>query len=108
MWQERVLCSNIFPGIMGCLSKEQRIFVLTSYFETKSFKTLKQKFLQHFPNVPISVNSTITRMVDKFKDTDNVADEQRSRRKKSVTTRELIDCVPAMVNQHPHTSLAVE
>ncbi len=73
---ERILCVNIFPGIMARLSKEQRIFVLTSYFETKSFKTAKQKFLQHFPNVPIPVNSTIMRSIDKFKDTGNMSDEQ--------------------------------
>ncbi len=62
---------------MARLSKEQRIFVLTPYFETKSFKTVKQKFLQHFPNIPIPVNSTIMQLIDEFKDTGNVADEQQ-------------------------------
>ncbi len=62
---------------MARLSKEQRIFVLTSYFETKSFETMKQKFFQCFPNVPIPVNSTIMWLIDKFKDTSNVADEQQ-------------------------------
>ncbi len=64
--RQRVLCSNIFPGITARLSKEQRIFVLTTYFETKSFKTVKQKFLQHFLHVPIPVNFTIMRLIDKY------------------------------------------
>ncbi len=66
MRREQVLCLNIFPEIMVHPSKEQKIVVLTSYFETKSFKTVKRKFLQCFPNVPIPVNSTIMRLIDKF------------------------------------------
>ncbi len=102
--RELVLRSNIFPRILVHLSKEQRIFVLTSYFDNKSFKTVKQKFLQHFPNIPIPVSFTITQLLDKFKDTDIVADEQWSGRKKSTTTREYVDCVEAVVSQHPYTS----
>ncbi len=104
MWRERVLHLNIFPNIMVRLSKEQMIFVLTSYFETKSYKTGKQMFLQHFPNVRISVNSTIMRLSNNLKDTGNVANEQWSWREISATTCESMDCVQAMVGQHPHTS----
>ncbi len=104
MRQERVLHLNIFPGIMARLSKEQKIFVSTSYFETKSFKTVKQKFLQCFPNISIPVNFTIMWLNDKFKDTGNVADEQWLGRKKSATMHESMDRVQAMVSQHPHTS----
>ncbi len=77
MQRERVLRLNIFPRIMARLSKEQRIFILTPYFETKSFKTVQQKLLQHFPNIPVPVISTIMQLIDKFKDTGYVADEQR-------------------------------
>ncbi len=75
-----------------------------SYFETKSFKTVKQKFLQCFPNVPIPVNSTIMRLIDKFKFTGNVTDEQQSGRRKLVTACESMDHVQTVLSQHPHTS----
>ncbi len=78
---------------MARLSKEQRIFVLTSYFETKSFKTVKQKVLQRFPNVPIPVNSTIMQLIAKFENTGNMADKQWPGRKKSETMGESIDPV---------------
>ncbi len=74
--RERVFCLHIFPRIMARLSEEQKFFILVSYFETKSFKTVKQKFLQRYQNVLIPVNSTIMRLIDKFKDNGNVANEQ--------------------------------
>ncbi len=65
---------------------------------------MKQKFLHLFPNVPIPVNSTIMRLIDKFRDTGNVADEQWLGRKKSVTMRESMDHVQAVVSQHLHNT----
>ncbi len=61
-------------------------------------------FLQRFPNVPIQVHSTIMWLIDKFKDTANMADKQQLRRKKLATLRESMDRVQTAVSQHRHTS----
>ncbi len=39
-------------------------------------------------------------LIDKFKDTGNMADEQWLGRQKLATTHESMDCVQAMVSQH--------
>ncbi len=43
---------------------------------------MKQKIYQLFPHVPIPVNSAIMLLIDKFKDTGNVADQHQLERKK--------------------------
>nr|CAH7749264.1 unnamed protein product [Callosobruchus chinensis] len=66
---------------MARLTLEQRIFILRHYFESKSFKTVKERFSGRFQNVNAPAKSTLLRLVNKFDRSGDVRDEQRSGRK---------------------------
>lgn len=89
---------------MTRLTKDQRIFILRNYFETKSLKKVKKRFLVNFPNVRLPVNSTILRLVAKFNKNGDVRDEKRSGRRCSALTNEMMEAVHSAVRENPQTS----
>lgn len=77
------------------LSKEQRVFVVTSYLRTGSFKLVQQDFEQRFPERASPTKKTIWTNVNKFKTegTTSNLNRERSGCRRTERTRENINRV---------------
>ncbi len=55
-------------------SQEEKIFLLKCYYETKSYKTVRNQFQEVYPDENVIPDSSIQRLVKKFKETGTVRD----------------------------------
>ena len=114
------------PFNMGQLSTEQRVFVVTKYYETRSphavqealmrYKkpscgtrsphAVQEAFMQQFPDRQPPSKTTIWRNVIKYerKGTCLNCNKGNSGRRRSVRTGENIELVRNTLEQHPHVT----
>ena len=85
-------------------SKDERVFIIESYFAYKSYKRVKDKFRLKFPNSAVPNNTTITRLINKFRETGSVQD-RKSTGRPSVLTEQVLDNVKQRLTASPRKSL---
>jgi transposase len=61
-------------------SQVQRVFVVEHYLASRSYSTSQNEFSETFPDSPVPNKSTISRLVNRFRDTGSVQDRNRSGR----------------------------
>jgi hypothetical protein len=61
-------------------SQVQRVFIVEHYLEYRSYLTCQNEFRYTFPDSPVPKKSTISRPVNRFRDTGSVQDRNRSGR----------------------------
>lgn len=88
------------------LSKQQRVFVVTSYLRTGSFKLVQQDFEQRFPERASPTKKTIWTNVNKFKNegTTSNLNRERSGCRRTERTRENINRVREKLIENPKIS----
>ena len=88
------------------LSKEQRVFVVTSYLRTGSFKLVQQDFEQRFPKRALTTKKTIWTNVNKFKTEGKTSNLNRERSgcRRTERTRENINRVREKLIENPKIS----
>lgn len=88
------------------LTVEQRVFVVSKYYETKSYAAVKEAFPQRFPNRNAPSNKTIYKNVLKYQEsgTSLNLNKGRSGRRVSVRTPENIQLVRDALNRNPRIS----
>ena len=91
---------------MAQFSKEERVFMVKSYFETKSFDFVINAFQEQFPNREPPAKSTIYRNVKKYSEegTSLNLNKGRSGRRRTVRTQENIARVRQGLEQNPNLS----
>lgn len=89
------------------LTTEQRVFVVSTYLETKSYAEVKNAFQLRFPGRNIPCSSTIRRNVIKYRQhgTSLNLNKQSSGRRRTVTTQENIERVRDYIQENPTASL---
>jgi hypothetical protein len=85
-------------------SISERTCILEAYFETKSYIATKDAFVLQFPHSLIPDNSTITRLVRKFRETGSVVDIKVKHREATVLTDEKITEIYSDVMENPQIS----
>ena len=89
---------------MDCLTTEQRVKLIEFYFKNdESLVRARRAYCRHFEVRSGPSESTISRLVQKFKDSGSVHDLPRSGRPKT-RTEECIEQVRASVEEDPQTS----
>jgi hypothetical protein len=58
----------------------QRVFIVEHYLAPRSYLTYQNEFRETFPDFPVPNKSTISRLVNRFRDTGSVQDRHRSGR----------------------------
>jgi hypothetical protein len=58
-------------------SQVQRVFIVEHYLASRSYLTCQNEFRDTFPNSPVPNKSTISRLVNRFRDTESVQDRNR-------------------------------
>ena len=88
---------------MAQLSKEQRVFVVKTYYQTKKFITVQQLFRQAFPDRNPPTKSTIWKNVQKYENhgTSLNRNAKNSGRRRTVRSNENIDMVQAELENNP-------
>jgi hypothetical protein len=61
-------------------SQVQRVFIVEHYLASRSLLTCQNEFRDTFPDSPVPNKSTISRLVNRFRDTGSVQDKNRSGR----------------------------
>jgi hypothetical protein len=61
-------------------SQVQRVFIVEHYLTSRSYLTCQNDFGDTFPDFPVPNKSTISRLVNRFRDTGSVQDRNRSGR----------------------------
>jgi hypothetical protein len=61
-------------------SQVQRVFIVEHYLASRSYLTCHSEFRDTFPDSPVPNKSTISRLVNRFRDTGSVQDRNRSGR----------------------------
>jgi hypothetical protein len=61
-------------------SQVQRVFIVEHYLASRSYLTCQNEFMDTFPDSPVPNKSTISRLVNHFRDTGSVQDRNRSDR----------------------------
>ena len=87
-------------------SKEERVFMVKNYFETKSYDYVIHAFQNRFPNRNTPSISTIYRNVQKYSNegTSLNLNKGRSGRRRTVRTQENIDRVRQGLAENPNIS----
>ncbi|KAK7112966.1 hypothetical protein V1264_012336 [Littorina saxatilis] len=92
-------------------TKEQKVFCVTTYLETKSFKTVQAKYRRKFHINNYPQKSQIYRWVHKFKATGSVnninkkAETPKSGRKLTVRSPDSVNAVRDSVGRSPKKSI---
>jgi transposase len=63
-----------------CFSQVQRVFIVEHYLASRSYLTCQSEFRDTFLDSPVPSKSTISRLVNRFRDTGSVQDRNRSGR----------------------------
>jgi hypothetical protein len=58
----------------------QRVFIVEHYLASRSYLTCQVKFRDTFPDSPVPNKSTVSRLVNRFRDTGSVQDRNSSGR----------------------------
>jgi hypothetical protein len=58
----------------------QRVFIAEHYLAPRSYLTCQNEFRDTFPDSPVPNKSTVSRLVNRFRDTESVQDRNRSGR----------------------------
>jgi hypothetical protein len=61
-------------------SQVQRVFIVEHYLTSHSYLTCQNEFRDTFPDSPVPNKSTVSRLVNRFRDTGSVQDINRSGR----------------------------
>jgi hypothetical protein len=61
-------------------SQVQQVFIAENYLASSSYFICQNEFRDAFPDSPVSNKSTISRLVNRFRDTGSVQDRNRSGR----------------------------
>ncbi len=80
---------KISRKIFAMLSKTQCIFITEQYLHSHSFKTTRNEFKTAFNGVQPPNQSTISRLVGKFRESGNVYDRIRIHQRKSLTPEKI-------------------
>ena len=80
---------------MAILSKEQRVYIVETYFRTNSIKQVKAGFTDRFPERELPSTSTIQRNVEKYRKhaTSLNRNKEKSGRKRTARSDENIERV---------------
>jgi transposase len=73
-------------------SRVQRVFIVEHYLASRSYLTCQNEFKDTFPDSPVPNKSTVSRLVNRFRDTGSVQDRNRSGRA-SVLSDDSFDAV---------------
>jgi hypothetical protein len=73
----RQLSSNSRSGRMS-FSQVKRVFTVEHYLASRSYLTCQNEFRDTFPDSVVPSKSTISRLVNRFRDTGSVQDRNRS------------------------------
>jgi transposase len=74
------------------------------YFPTHSYAGVADEFRQEYPDSAVPNNSTITRIINRFRECGSVSDRKRSGRPVMLTEAKLAD-VEKMLQRSPSKSL---
>jgi len=58
-------------------SQEQCVFIVEQHFTSRSYACVIDKFRVKYPNVAVPNNSTITRLITRFRETISVSDKKK-------------------------------
>jgi transposase len=61
-------------------SHVQRVFIVEHYLASRSYLNFQKEFRDTFPYSPVPNKSTVSRLVNRFRDTGSVQDRNRSGR----------------------------
>ena len=88
-------------------SARERTLILEVYFATKSYLLVKRSFARSFPDQKVPNNSTISRLIRKFRETGCVTDDCKGNSGRPPTTRgqDTIEDVRNRLNQSPRKSI---
>jgi hypothetical protein len=64
------------------LSQVQRVFIIEHYLASRSYLTCHNEFKDTFPDSPVPNKSTISRLVNRFRDTETLHRVASDMRKK--------------------------
>jgi transposase len=70
----------------------QRLFIVKHYLTSRSYLNFQNDFRDTFPDFPVPNISTVSRLVNRFRDTGSVQDRNRSGRP-SVLSDDSLDAV---------------
>jgi hypothetical protein len=86
----RQLSSNSRSARMS-FSQVQRVFIVEHYLESRSYLTFQNQWRDILPNSPVPNNSTLSLLVNRFRDTGSVQDRNRSGRPSVLSDNSLDD-----------------
>ncbi|KAF2350461.1 Protein of unknown function DUF4817 [Trinorchestia longiramus] len=83
------------------LTKEQKVFVVTTWISTRSIKRVQALFAQHFPGRRSSCEDTIWKNANKYQQegTSRNLNKGRSRRKRTARSEENVENVRNLLLQ---------
>jgi hypothetical protein len=84
-------------------SRAERVFILENYFTSKSFADVREAFSNAYPDKEVPNETTVYRLVTKFRDTRNVCDRKHVRRR-TVLTDETLCSVGETLARSPQKS----
>jgi hypothetical protein len=82
----------------------QRVFIVEHYLASRSYLTCQNEFRDTFPDSPVPNKSTVSRLVNRFRDTGSVQDRNRSGRP-SVISNDSLDDIRQPLLRSPRKSL---
>jgi hypothetical protein len=85
-------------------SQMQRVFIVEHYLASRTYLTCQNEFRDTFPDSPVPNKSTISRLVNRFRDTGSVQDRNRSGRP-SVLSYDSLDDILQTLLRSPGKSL---
>ncbi|KAL4084269.1 hypothetical protein QTP88_028094 [Uroleucon formosanum] len=85
-------------------SQDQRVFIVEHYFASRSYACVVDEFRVKYPNVAVPNNSTITRLIARFRETGSVSDKKRTGRPTVLTDAKLAEVRNVMLHS-PSKSL---
>ena len=99
----KTIQTKVFTMPRVILTKEQRVFIVRSYFETKSFKEVARLFTLQFPATPSPSKSTIWYNVKKYEEHGTSLNryKENAGRKRTGRSDENIDAVHEALQNNP-------
>lgn len=85
-------------------SQEERVFIVEQYLSTRSYVHVVNEFRKKYPDAAVPNNSTITRLIARFRECGSVADRKRTGRPAILTDAKLDEVRNAMLRS-PSKSL---
>ncbi|KAJ8885202.1 hypothetical protein PR048_011398 [Dryococelus australis] len=89
---------------MVFFSQEQRAFIVEHYFATRLYACVADEFRLRYPDAVVPNNATITRLMNRFRESGSVVDEKRSGRPANLTEAKLA-AVERTMSRSPSKSL---